>query len=109
MPRLALPLVLDAAVEEVGHVGVLLGLGRVELAQRRACDEHLGERVGDGLLREDDRAVELLAVARHRRQVELRVEQQPRELPRAVGAEVEEDRAVAGLEPRRALDRRSAR
>ena len=49
-------------------------------------------------------AVELVAVARHRRQVDAGVDQQPRELPAAVRAEVEEDRGVARLDPRRALD-----
>ena len=43
-PRLALPLALLAAVEEVRDVRVLLRLGGVELAQRRAR-EHLRERV----------------------------------------------------------------
>ena len=48
---------------------------------------------------EDDRAVELVAVARHRRQVDAGVEQQLRELAPPVGAEVEEEGAVAGLDP----------
>ena len=74
---------------------VLLGLGGVELA-RAVRGEHLGERVGDVLLLEDDRAVEVVAVAGHRRQVDARVEQLLRELARAVGPEVEEDRRVAG-------------
>ena len=48
--RLALPLRLLTAVEEVGDVRVLLGLGRVELPCAGAA-EHLGERVRDDLLR----------------------------------------------------------
>ena len=77
---------------------VLLGLGAVELA-RAVGGEHLGERVRHLLLLEDDRAVEVVAVAGHRRQVEAGLEQALRELPRAVGPEVEEDHRVAGLDP----------
>ena len=83
---------------------VLLGLGRVELADpvRR---EHLGERVLDDLLGEGDREVEVVAVAGHRRQVDAELAELLGELPRAVGAEVEEDRGVAlGIEPRAAVD-----
>ena len=47
-----------------------------------ALDEHLGERVRDRLLREHDVRVDVLAVARHRRQVDAGVEQRARELPR---------------------------
>ncbi len=74
MPRLPRPLRLDAAVEEVGHVRVLLGLGHVQLAQA-ALGEHLGERLRHVLLGERDRAVEVVAVDRHRRQVVARLEQ----------------------------------
>ncbi len=48
-PRLTLPLPLFAAVEEVRHVRVLLGLGGVELAHA-VSREHLRERVLDDLL-----------------------------------------------------------
>ena len=68
-PILACERLLAAAVEEVRHVRVLLGLRRVELADavRR---QHLGERVLDDVLREGDREVEVVAVAGHRRQVD---------------------------------------
>ena len=89
------PLLLDAAVEEVRHVRVLLRLGGVQLpravpgrAPRRASRRRRCSR-------ERDRAVEVVAVARHRRQVEAGVEQPLRELAAAVRAEVEEDRGVA--------------
>ena len=82
---------------------VLLGLGAVELASA-VRGEHLGERVRDLLLLEDDRAVEVVAVAGHRRQVDAGLEQLLRELAGAVGPEVEEDRRVAGLDPRPSLE-----
>ena len=84
-------------------MGVLLGLGDVELAEI-VLGENIGERLRNGLLAEDDRAVEVVAVVGHRRQVDAGVEQQARELSAAVRAEVEEDRGVARLDPRRALD-----
>ena len=66
---------LAAAVEEVGDVGVLLGLGDMELA-----DVVLGQDFRDGfvdiLLAERDRAVEVVAVAGHRRQVVSAFEQE---------------------------------
>src|SRR5205085_2561241 len=96
---LARPLVLAPAVEEVRHVRVLLGLGDVQLADV-VLREHLGERLGHVLLLEHDRAVEVVAVARHRRHVEAGLEQTLRELAGAVGTEVEEDRRVAGLQAR---------
>ena len=46
------------------------------------------------LLRERDRRRDVLGVPRHRRQVDARLEQPPRELAAAVGPEVEEDRRV---------------
>ena len=49
---------------------VLLGLGDVELARAAPATSTSASVSGDGLLREHDRAVELLAVARHRRQVD---------------------------------------
>ena len=61
---------LPAAVEEVGDVRVLLGLGDVELPQpvrARATSASVSAHL---LLGERDRAVEVVAVARHRRQVD---------------------------------------
>ena len=75
----------------------------VELA-RAVGGEHLGEGVRHLLLLEDDRAVEVVAVARHRRQVEAGLEEALGQLPRPVGPEVEEDNRVAGLDPRPALE-----
>ena len=67
---------------------------------RRPCSASTSASVSCHLLLpEDDRAVEVVAVARHRRQVEAGLEQALRELARAVRPEVEEDRRVAGLEP----------
>ncbi len=84
-------------------MGVLLGLGNVELA-----DVVLGQDFRDGfvdvLLAERNRAVEVVAVAGHRRQVVTAVEEQLRELASAVGAEVEEDRGVLPPEARPAFD-----
>ena len=61
--------VLLPAVEEVGDVRVLLGLGDVQLALA-ALRQHRGERdLGPGLL-ERDRVVPVLLVARHRREVD---------------------------------------
>ena len=68
--RLALPLVLAAAVEEVRDVRVLLGLGDVQLADA-VLGADLGHRLVDVLLREGDGAVEVVSVARHRRYIEL--------------------------------------
>ena len=68
---LPLPLLLAAAVEEVGDVGVLLGLGDVQLAAAG-----LGDRLGQRRLRprlgEGDRVGPALAVLGHRGQVEQR-------------------------------------
>ena len=68
---LPLPLLLAAAVEEVGDVRVLLGLGDVKLAPAG-----LGDDLGQGRLRarlgEGDRVGPALAVRGHRRQVEQR-------------------------------------
>ena len=83
---------------------VLLGLGGVQLAEA-VTGEHLGERVGDLLLGERDRAVEVVGVARHRHEVDAELDEALGELAPAVGPEVEEDRAVArGVEPRPALE-----
>ena len=78
---------------------VLLGLGGMELAQP-VLGEHLRDRVRDHLLLEDDRAVEVVAVAGHGREVQALLEEPLRELARAVGAEVEVDRGVLRREPR---------
>src|SRR3954454_21447064 len=101
--RLGRPLVLAAAVEEVSHVRVLLRLRRVQLAQA-VFGEHLGERLVDLLLAEDHRAGKVVAVVRHRGQVEAAVDEQLRELARPVGPEVEEDRRVVRPEPGPSLE-----
>ena len=62
------------------------------------------ERLGHDLLGEHGRAVLVVGVPGHRRQVEARVEQDARELPGPVRPEVEEDHAVTRLDARRALD-----
>jgi hypothetical protein len=62
-PGLAGELVLLAAVEEVRHVRVLLGLGDVQLTEIVLC-QRFGQRLVDILLAEGDRAVQLVAVAR---------------------------------------------
>ena len=101
-----LQLLLLAAVEEVGDVGVLLGLGDVQLAAAGLGDR-LRQRRLRPLLREGDRVRPLLAVGGHRRQlqgrraaarelVEAGLGQGPGQLPGPVGAEVDEDRDVAG-------------
>ena len=77
---------------------VLLRLGAVQLAEA-VLGQHLGQRLCHLLLLEDDRAVEVVAVTGHRRQVEAGLEQALRELARAVRPEVEEDHRVAGLDP----------
>jgi hypothetical protein len=105
-PLLPRERLLPPAVEEVRDVGVLLGLGGVELADA-VLAEHLGERAVDVLLAEGDREREVLAVAGHRRQVDAELAELLRELPRPVGAEVEEDRRVLrGIETRAAVDHR---
>ena len=84
---------------------VLLRLGRVKLAQP-VLGEHLRDRLRDHLLLEDHRAVEVVAVAGHGREVQALLEQPLRELARAVGAEVEVDRRIAENEPRQRQDDR---
>ena len=103
-PLLPRERLLAPAVEEVGDVRVLLGLRRVELADA-VGREHLGEHVLDLLIPEDDREVEVVPVAGHCRQVDAALTELLGELPRAIGAEVEEDRGVAsGIEARTAVD-----
>ena len=99
---------LDAAVEEIGDVRVLLGLGDAQLRQAEAR-EVFAEAVRDRLRREGDRqARELVAVVRQadearelrhagaRKAVEGRsASMRARHLPRAVGAEVHEHDDVA--------------
>ena len=68
------PRLFPAAVQEVRHVGVLLRLGHVKLADP-GFGERLGQRVVDYLLAEHDRTVEVVVVPRHRRQVEAGVQQ----------------------------------
>ena len=59
------PLLFAAAVEEVRHVRVLLGLGDVELPHA-LLGKGLRERLVDLLLAERGRAIEVVAIARHR-------------------------------------------
>ncbi len=67
--------------------------------------QDLGQHLRDGLLREGDGEVEVVAVVRHRRQVDAEPAELLRQLPRPVGTEVEEDRGVPGrVEPRAAVD-----
>ncbi len=102
-PRLARPRLLTAAVEEVRDVGVLLRLGHVQLAHV-VLGEHLRQRACNVLLGECDRCVEVRCIPGHGRDVDAVVEQHAGQLPAAIGAEVEEDHRVAGLDPRRSLD-----
>ena len=79
---------------------VLLGLGGVQLADAM-LREHVREHHLDRLLGEDDREVEVVPVARHRRQVDAELAELLRQLPRSVGPEVEEDgRVPVGTQPR---------
>ena len=83
---------------------VLLGLGCVELT-RAGGGKDLGERVRHPLLLEDDRALEVVAVARHRDDVDACLEQTLRQLADTVRPEVEDDRGVSGrVEPRAARE-----
>ena len=102
---LALLGLLDAAVEEECHVGVLLGLGGVQLLQAIGGDDVgqdvLRERLGEGDLhikrrivlghRHKMRKLDLLAL----KAVELLVREHAGHLTGAVGTEVEEDSRVA--------------
>ena len=90
---------------------VLLRLGDVELP-RAGVREHLGERVPHLLLPERERDVQLVGVAGHRREVDAALDERLRELARAVGAEVEEDRGVSlgrgAARPRRTIGSRNS-
>ena len=55
---------LDAAVEEIGDVGILLRFGDAEIAHVEVR-HYVGEDVGQRLRRQDDRQGELLVVLRH--------------------------------------------
>src|SRR5207253_4783822 len=97
---------LAAAVEEIRHVGVLLGLGAMELRQAA-----LGEDLGDGedalrwignvhrgevdLVLGHGNEVEVTRPRLSRETGEVRLHQCPGELAGAVGPEVEEEDAVA--------------
>jgi hypothetical protein len=105
---LPLVLVLDAAVEEVRDVRVLLCLGGVELGHAGRL-EHVRQDVRGTLRTERDRARLAGPVRRHRGQerqwcvhaveaVELRIGEGGADLPRAVGPEVEEDELVTGAD-----------
>ena len=90
-------------------MGVLLGLGDVELVQA-VLGQHLGQHVPRVLGREGHRQRELLLVLGHGDEVDVRrvraaveevealLEEGARELPGAVGTEVEEQAHVAVLD-----------
>ena len=96
-----------AAVEEVRHVRVLLGLGQAEIGPA-VRGEHVRQVVAERLRREHDRQVERPVVHRHRRRVEpgaagsrepvelvVTERERARDLPGAIGAEVEDDHRIA--------------
>ena len=106
MALLALPGLLPPAVEEIGDVGVLLGLGHVQLPPA-ALGYHLGQR-GLGLQRrKGDRIGPAIPVPGHRRHVErgraaaiefleVQLPQGHRQLAGPVGPEVDEDDRLVG-------------
>jgi hypothetical protein len=76
----------------------------VQLAQP-LLGEDLGDRVDDLLLGEHDRRLDVVGVARHRRQIGSGLDQEPRELACPVRPEVEEDERVPlEVDRRRALE-----
>ena len=85
-------------------MSVFLGFGQVELP-RALRGEDLGQRLVDDMLGEGHRAVEVLAVARHRREVDAGLKEALRELPGPVRAEVEEDGGVVLAGSRRGYGR----
>ena len=98
----------DATVEKVGDVGVLLGFGGAELAQAMA-GHHLAQQAIEGFRRErhlDGQAALVLGEGHHMQGADLDPlegfefghHQGPDQLPHPVGAEVETDHAVIGLE-----------
>ena len=95
---LARPLLLAPAVEEVRDVGVLLGLGGMQLTEP-VLGEHLGDRALDDLPFEDHRTVEVVPVPGHGREVDSTFQQPLGQLSRPVGTEVEVDRHIVRLEP----------
>ena len=113
---LAIDGLLDAAVEEERHMGVLLGLGDVQLPPP-VFGEHVGQYVRGILRREGDGHGELPLVLGHRDEVdgrrarasvepgEPRFDEGARELPATVGAEVEEQTDVPVLDTRVVLGR----
>ena len=105
------PGVLAAAVEEVRDVRVLLGLGDVQLPQRRAAASTSAIVFGDVLLGERRPGVSRSSRSASSSSRRSRASSSSRVSCRAaVGPEVEEDRRVSpGSMPRRALDARSAR
>ena len=109
-PLLPRPQVLATPVEEVGHVWVLLGFGHVQLADPLR-GQHVGEHLGQRLGRVSDRRGELLGVLGHLHEirpwrilptvelVKSRLDQRPSEFAGPIGAEVEEDHGVVGVDP----------
>src|SRR5207248_3644448 len=87
---LSAPLLFAAAVEEVRHVRVLLGLGDVQLPNT-LLGESLRKRLVDLLLAERGRTVEVVAVARHRGHRDVSLPQPLRQLAGSIGPEIEED------------------
>ena len=115
LPVFSLERLLAAAVEEIRHVRVFLGLGGVELLQA-PVGEDLGHR-RHVLRRERDeniRKVHLVVGQRHegevsndarpRESVEVGLHESPGELSCTVGAKVEEDDAVAVTHRRTVAD-----
>ena len=105
---------LHAAVEEVGDVRVLLRLGHTELCAP-GVRQHRAEDVVEGAWREEDGVWEVVLVAGHGHEAvapaaralevgEGLVHQRSGELAGAVGAEVEEEHAVAGPDAVRGAD-----
>ena len=105
---LAVVRLLAAAVEKIRHVRILLGLRHAEL-RAAGGGNHLAEDVRKGLRRQDGshQLVEFVGVLRHadragetndartREAGEIRIEHRAQNLPRAIGAEVEAQHAVA--------------
>ncbi len=105
---------LNPAVEEIGHVRVLLRLGGAE-HRLAAFGQHFGDDAGQDHRSERDGKRECGVVLRHRDEpdrgavphveaVEPVERQRPHDLTHPVGAEVEAEDAIAALDPRRVRD-----
>ena len=102
LPVLADVVLLAAAVEEIRHVRVLLGLRDVQLAQAGRL-QRVGERALQGLVVEHHERLERGVVARHRDEQPDRPCQRVTDLPRAVGPEVEEHERIARCDAQRRI------